>query len=229
MSAATDRKSAAELHRLRLHLIHVEEGYTEELLLAEQREKDLRTRLSHCEEKIQHLEHQLRRNSLQHGTPEELETVRQERDTALTRVSQQEDQIHQLSATVQRLQLLQDQRRRGQSASAYTLTHCFPHTEWDDKVQEWEKRVSAEKQRTSELEKRLKWQEERFAQSAEALAAAGRLTEQMDRTQRQVCSLQEEGMNIEEVVSARCFPAVCLSGGGVFPVLSDGFWSNLIW
>lgn len=107
----------SELQRLRLHLLQVEESYTQELLLSEDREKELRTRLAHCEEQIQHLEHQLRRKVANDGSPEAqdlLQTARRERDRALAQVSQQEDQLHQLTASVQRLQLLLDQRRRGE-------------------------------------------------------------------------------------------------------------------
>ena len=39
------------MERLRAHLLQVEEGYTRELLEAEEREKDLRNRLAGAEER----------------------------------------------------------------------------------------------------------------------------------------------------------------------------------
>ena len=46
-----ESKCARELERLRTHLLQVEESYTGELLQAEEREKDLRTRLAGAEER----------------------------------------------------------------------------------------------------------------------------------------------------------------------------------
>lgn len=102
---------AAELQRLRQHLIQVEEGYTEELLLAEDREKQLRTRLAHCEQQIEHLEHQLRTNVAPDAPAE-----RQQRDRVLAELSQKDDRIHSLSAANERLHLVLDQNRKGNVA-----------------------------------------------------------------------------------------------------------------
>ena len=46
------QKLVREVERLRTHLLTVEEGYTHEALEAEEREKDLRTRLAAAEERV---------------------------------------------------------------------------------------------------------------------------------------------------------------------------------
>ncbi len=46
-----NRKMEREVARLRTHLIQIEDGYTQEALSAEEREKELRNRLSVAEEK----------------------------------------------------------------------------------------------------------------------------------------------------------------------------------
>ena len=53
LERVTEREARAsrEVERLRAHLLTVEEGYTRELLDAEEREKDLRTRLAGAEER----------------------------------------------------------------------------------------------------------------------------------------------------------------------------------
>ena len=47
-----EQKLTRELDRLRSHLLQMEEGYTREALEAEEREKDLRTRLARAEEQL---------------------------------------------------------------------------------------------------------------------------------------------------------------------------------
>ena len=49
--AEKESKASREVERLRAHLLQVEEGYTRELLEAEEREKDLRNRLAGAEER----------------------------------------------------------------------------------------------------------------------------------------------------------------------------------
>jgi Mg2+ and Co2+ transporter CorA len=180
----------------------VEEGYTEELLLAEDREKQLRTRLAHCEQQIEHLEHQLRTNVAPDSSAE-----RQQRDRALAELSEKEDRIHSLTAANERLQLVLDHSRKGVYLCLYCLSDYIiiqmpdSLTDWEEKLQQSEKRLAEERQRSEELIRRIKWQEERVTESANALAAAARLAEQMDAKQAQVTRLQEEGMHLNIILS----------------------------
>ena len=45
-----ERKLAREVERLRTHLLQIEEGYTQEAIAAEEREKELRNRLAIAED-----------------------------------------------------------------------------------------------------------------------------------------------------------------------------------
>ena len=47
-----EAKLTREVERLRTHLLQIEEGYTQEAIAAEDREKELRNRLAAAEEKV---------------------------------------------------------------------------------------------------------------------------------------------------------------------------------
>lgn len=108
-----NEKLQSDLDRLRKHLISVEESYTEELITAEDREKELRNRLAFCENHISVLEKQIKDDGLVRDLKNQLENMRSERDSALTQSSHLDDQVQQLSTTNQRLQLLLEQTTRG--------------------------------------------------------------------------------------------------------------------
>ena len=47
-----EAKLTREVERLRTHLLQIEDGYTQEAIAAEDREKELRNRLAAAEEKV---------------------------------------------------------------------------------------------------------------------------------------------------------------------------------
>ena len=88
--------------------------------MAEEREKQLRTKLADCEQQIEHLEQQLQRNVAHEGLEERgLQTSRRDLEAALLQVSQLEDRVMHLTASNERLQLLLQQNRKGESRVSF--------------------------------------------------------------------------------------------------------------
>ena len=83
------------------------------MLLAEDREKELRNKNVHL---VQQLE-KLQSNNEVNGLREKLASAIVERDRALTEASLLDDRLQQASAHIERLQLVLEQTRKGMSLS----------------------------------------------------------------------------------------------------------------
>jgi chromosome segregation ATPase len=176
-----NEKLQSDLDRLRKHLISVEESYTEELITAEDREKELRNRLSFCEDHISQLEKQIRDDGLVRDLKSQVEKIRVERDTALSKSSLLDDEVQKLSTTNQRLQILLEQT---------TIENEKKMKEMEEKHQE---EMEKEANKLIELTGRLKWQETKFKESVAALGAAGRLSQQIDVKDNFIRNLRDDG------------------------------------
>lgn len=108
-----NQKLKEDLERLKDHLIQVEDGYTQELLLAEERESQFKHHLTRNQERIESLERQLQTTSGLNVLKEHLKKVTTERDAAQKDASTLDDQLQKSQASHSRLQLLIEQTRNG--------------------------------------------------------------------------------------------------------------------
>ncbi|GAB6029063.1 thyroid hormone receptor interactor 11 [Chamberlinius hualienensis] len=173
-----------EVERFRNHLLHVEESYTQEALAAEEREKDLRTRLALAEDRIQMAtsNHSMasQHASLQvESLQEQLRSVMEQRDVALNKSSNLEDHLAQKSAALRTLQVvleqLQEEKRRD---LATYQSQC-------------ESALRLQKEECLRLGAELEYVNSQLQDAKEALAAASRLTEQLDRKEETIQMLKE--------------------------------------
>lgn len=99
----------SQLDRLRSHLVGIEEGYTQEVLLAEEREKGLRHELRVAEEQLARLSS----NAQVEHLKEQLQAALLERNRALEEASTLDDKVHQYASQTTNLQLVIEQTQKG--------------------------------------------------------------------------------------------------------------------
>lgn len=112
-SSANEERLQSELKRLKDHLIHVEEEYTQEILAGEQREAELRKELDNYQQLVSELRDKLAEVSQNSIWQEKLNAAINERDKALNDVSKLDDKVHRLTASMTNLQLVIEQMQIG--------------------------------------------------------------------------------------------------------------------
>ena len=111
-------KLQQDVERLRNHLIQVEESYTQEFLLIEEREKQLQQQLNRVERELQEANEQLKLYKSD-VIQEQIKSLKTQRDIALTENSQLDDKLQQAKASINNLQLVIEQIQKGFVLSFY--------------------------------------------------------------------------------------------------------------
>ncbi|XP_074630260.1 uncharacterized protein LOC141889029 isoform X2 [Acropora palmata] len=116
-----ETKMAQELDRLRNHLVQVEESYTREALEAEEREKDLRTKVARVEEQLLSSSHSMldrdRQASVQiENLQEQLQAFAAQRDRAMMDLALSQEKANQYQTSLNNLQLVLEQFQREREA-----------------------------------------------------------------------------------------------------------------
>lgn len=116
-----ETKMAQELDRLRNHLVQVEESYTREALEAEEREKDLRTKVARVEEQLLSSSHSMldrdRQASVQiENLQEQLQAFAAQRDRAVMDLALSQEKADQYQTSLNNLQLVLEQFQREREA-----------------------------------------------------------------------------------------------------------------
>ncbi|XP_053375042.1 thyroid receptor-interacting protein 11-like isoform X7 [Mercenaria mercenaria] len=180
-----EAKLNRELDRLRQHLIQIEDGYTKEALAAEEREKDLRTRLTAAEENAlhsssavesanQHASHQL--DSLQ----QQLHFVSQQRDQAYLQISSLQEQNQMYSSSMTNLQMVLEEFQHEKERMVAEDTERYT------------KEVKTLREQVNKLQADLKYTKDQLEEASDGLEAASRLSEQLDRKEEALDALREE-------------------------------------
>lgn len=111
-------KLQQDVERLRNHLIQIEESYTQEFLLIEEREKQLQQQLNRVERELQEANEQLKLHKSD-VIQEQIKSLKTQRDIALTENSQLDDKLQQAKASINNLQLVIEQIQKGFVLSFY--------------------------------------------------------------------------------------------------------------
>ncbi|KAM9294376.1 thyroid receptor-interacting protein 11 [Gastrophryne carolinensis] len=175
-----------ELERLRNHLLEMEDSYTREAVAAEDRETDLRRKVSVLEEKllssstaVETASHQatMQVESLQ----EQLSIISRQRDEALMQLNMSQEQVKQYALSLTNLQMVLEQFQQEEKAmySAELEKHKKQNTEL--------------RQKTEKLEDKVVALQERLDEANSALEAASRLTEQLDLKEEHIEELKRQG------------------------------------
>ncbi|XP_078675803.1 thyroid receptor-interacting protein 11-like isoform X2 [Branchiostoma floridae x Branchiostoma belcheri] len=181
----TKRRLEGEVGRLREHLLQVEDGYTQEALLAEEREKDLRNRLAIAEEKVFSSSSAAESANLQASAQVEdllgqIRALTAQRDTANLQLSQAQEQIQQYALSLSNLQVIMERFQQEEKAM------------YASELEKYRKDAELARGQLEQLVSRSASLQEELDEAKEALEGAARLTEQMDRKEEQITALQHE-------------------------------------
>ncbi|XP_068110686.1 thyroid receptor-interacting protein 11 isoform X2 [Hyperolius riggenbachi] len=182
-----------ELARLRNHLLEMEDSYTREGVAAEDREAELRKKVSLLEEKllssstaVETASHQatMQVESLQ----EQLNLASRQRDEALLQLNMSQEQVKQYALSLANLQMVLEQFQQEEKAmySAELDKHRKQNVELRQKVDKLEDKVLS--------------LQERLDEANSALEAASRLTEQLDLKEEQIEELVKQGVLKQEML-----------------------------
>lgn len=182
-----------ELERLRNHLLETEDSYTREALAAEDREANLRKKVTALEEKLvssssamENASHQanLQVESLQ----EQLNVVSKQRDETALQLSMSREQVKQYALSLSNLQMVLEHFQQEEKAmySAELEKHKQLGAEW--------------KKKAENLEGKLISVQERLDEANAALDSASRLTEQLDLKEEQIEQLKKQNELRQEML-----------------------------
>ncbi|XP_060577113.1 thyroid receptor-interacting protein 11-like isoform X2 [Ruditapes philippinarum] len=180
-----EAKLNRELNRLRQHLIQIEEGYTKEALAAEEREKDLRTRLTSAEENALHSSSAVE-SANQHASQQldslqqQLHFVSQQRDQAYLQISSLQEQNQMYSSSMTNLQMVLEEFQHEKERMVAEETERYT------------KEVKTLREQVNKLQADLKYTKEQLEEASDGLEAASRLSEQLDRKEEALDALREE-------------------------------------
>lgn len=180
-----DVKSQRELERLRSHLMQMEDGYTQEALEAEEREKDLRNRLAVAEEKFISSSSLMESASQQanqqtESLQQQLHMLAGQRDQAYLQVASLQDQLQQYAVSLNNLQMVLEQFQQEKDGQLSL------------EVEKNQNEIAALRKQVNSLQTELGSTKEKLADAEEGLEAASRLTEQLDRKEEALSALKEE-------------------------------------
>uniref|UniRef100_UPI0037E9485C thyroid receptor-interacting protein 11 n=1 Tax=Semicossyphus pulcher TaxID=241346 RepID=UPI0037E9485C len=174
-----------ELERLRNHLLEIEDSYTREALSAEDRETELRRRVTLLDEKLatssSAVENASQQASMQvESLQEQLSGAVKQRDDALAHLRTSQEQVNQYAVSLSNLQMVLEQFQQEEKAmySAELERHKKDKEEWRRKAERLEDQASALQINLDEANA--------------ALDSASRLTDQLDLKEEQIEELKKQ-------------------------------------
>ncbi|XP_034051420.1 thyroid receptor-interacting protein 11 isoform X2 [Thalassophryne amazonica] len=174
-----------ELERLRNHLLEIEDSYTREVIAAEDRETELRRRVTLLDEKLatssSAVENVSQQATMQvESLQEQLNGVVKQRDDALAQLRTSQEQVKQYAISLSNLQMVLEQFQQEEKAiySAELEKHKKEKNDWKRKAQKLEDQASALQLNLNEANA--------------ALESASRLTDQLDLKEEQIEELKKQ-------------------------------------
>ncbi|KAK5857955.1 hypothetical protein PBY51_011163 [Eleginops maclovinus] len=174
-----------ELERLRNHLLDIEDSYTREALAAEDREMELRRRVTLLDERLASsssaVENASQQASMQvESLQEQLSGVVKQRDDALIHLRTSQEQVNQYAVSLSNLQMVLEQFQQEEKAM-YSSELDRLKKEKD----EWKRKAERLQDQASSLQINLD-------EASAALESASRLTDQLDLKEEQVEELKKQ-------------------------------------
>ncbi|XP_035249905.1 thyroid receptor-interacting protein 11 [Anguilla anguilla] len=180
-----EQRLKLELERLRNHLLEIEDSYTREALAAQDREADLRRRVSLLEDRLatssSAVENASQQASLQvESLQEQLSGVMRQRDEALAQLRTSQEQVKQYAVSLSNLQMVLEQFQQDEKAmySSELEKHKKEKDEWRRKAERLEDQASALQINLDEANA--------------ALDSASRLSDQLDLKEEQMEELKKQ-------------------------------------
>ncbi|XP_053700573.1 thyroid receptor-interacting protein 11 isoform X1 [Synchiropus splendidus] len=180
-----EQRLKLELERLRNHLLEVEDVYTREALAAEDRETDLRKKVSLLGERLATSSSAVESASQQanmqvESLQEQLSGAVKQRDEALTQLRVSQEQVNQYAVSLSNLQMVLEQFQQEEKAM-YTAEL----EKLKKEVQDWRRKAQKLGDQVSALQLNLD-------EANAALDSASRLTDQLDLKEEQLEELKKQ-------------------------------------
>ncbi|XP_046751442.1 thyroid receptor-interacting protein 11-like isoform X2 [Diprion similis] len=193
----SQKKEAAagkELDRLRTHLMEIEASYTEEALLAEQKQKELETKLMQAEERVKnsstvYTSASIRANQQVETLQQQMALIVQQRDEIQKKLSISEDKVLAHSASLTNLQIVLEQFQRDKDKDILSAT---------EKLRQ---QLEDSYERQAELSDEITNLKDQLLEAKECLQAASRLSEQLDKKTERIEELKQEVARLTELVN----------------------------
>ncbi|KAF5296375.1 hypothetical protein FQA39_LY12494 [Lamprigera yunnana] len=180
-----------ELERLRAHLFEVEEMYTQELVQAEQRNKEMQIKVNEIEQREKNSSSiytsvSIRANQQVETLQTQLQLVSNQRDELRNKISDIEDDNNKHIAAITNLQLVLEQFQKDKGNHVQLETERI------------RRQINQEKKIQEELRNDNNNLKAQLEESKQGLQAASRLTEQLEKSKRQSLNLKDEVMKLQE-------------------------------
>nr|CAB3267251.1 thyroid receptor-interacting protein 11 [Phallusia mammillata] len=187
-----ESKLQSELTRLRGHLVQVEETYTQEAVLASDREQAVRKQLEQIQNRTASVQEASEQSKQQvESLQEQLRGMGAQRDKAVQNFQLSQEQSSQYAAALQQLQLAAERMQR-EEASMYAA-----------RVDKINQQLKAKEKETMELNKIVSNLKAKLEDVNEALESASRLNEQLELKEQTIDRLKEivseKQLNLEEL------------------------------
>uniref|UniRef100_A0A6Q2ZI36 GRIP domain-containing protein n=1 Tax=Esox lucius TaxID=8010 RepID=A0A6Q2ZI36_ESOLU len=174
-----------ELDRLKNHLLEIEDFYTREAVAAEDREAELRRRVTLLDERLATSSSQVESTSHQaslqvESLQEQLNGTVKQRDEALMQLSTAQDQVNQYAMSLSNLQMVLEQFQQEEKAMYSSELEKFKREK-----DEWRRKALKLEDKASALQINLD-------EANAALESASRLTDQLDLKEEQLEELKKQ-------------------------------------
>eukprot|EP00064_Thunnus_orientalis_P017772 superscaffoldBa00003868_g17858 len=182
-----------ELERLRNHLLEIEDSYTREALAAEDRETELRRKVTLLDDKLatssNASENASQQASMQvESLQEQLSRVVKQRDDALIQLRTSQEQVNQYAVSLSNLQMVLEQFQQGKLAASTSQEKAMYSAELDKlkrEKEEWRTKAQRLEDQASALQMNLD-------EANAALDSASRLTDQLDLKEELIEELKKQ-------------------------------------
>ncbi|XP_038865189.1 thyroid receptor-interacting protein 11-like isoform X1 [Salvelinus namaycush] len=180
-----EQRLKLELDRLRNHLLEIEDTYTREALAAEDREAELRRRVTLLDDRLATSSSQVESTSHQaslqvESLQEQLSGTVRQRDKALTQLRAARDQVNQYAVSLSNLQVVIEQFQQEEKAM-----YSSELDKYKREKDEWRRKAVNLEDRASALQINLD-------EANAALDSATRLTDQLDLMEEQLEELKKQ-------------------------------------
>ncbi|XP_064809185.1 thyroid receptor-interacting protein 11 isoform X1 [Oncorhynchus masou masou] len=180
-----EQRLKLELDRLRNHLLEIEESYTREVLAAEDREAELRKRVTLLDDRLATSSSQVESTSHQaslqvESLQEQLSGTVRQRDEASTQLRAARDQVNQYAVSLSNLQMVLEQFQQEEKAM-----YSSELDKYKREKDEWRRKALKLEDKASALQINLD-------EANAALDSASRLTDQLDLKEEQLEELKKQ-------------------------------------
>lgn len=180
-----EQRLKLELDRLRNHLLEIEDSYTREVLAAEDREAELRKRVTLLDDRLATSSSQVESTSHQaslqvESLQEQLSGTVRQRDEALIQLRAAQDQVNQYAVSLSNLQMVLEQFQQEEKAM-----YSSELDKYKREKDEWRRKALKLEDRASALQINLD-------EANAALDSASRLTDQLDLKEEQLEELKKQ-------------------------------------